>query len=70
MGYRIAAWVLSASGSTSNQPQDAWRLHSTLVIPDNQEVTALDCKSGMSHVYYTELHELRLNRSPCCWDVF
>lgn len=47
MGYRIAAWVLSASGSTSNQPQDAWRLHSTLVIPDNQEVTALDCKSGL-----------------------
>lgn len=40
MQTRIAAWCLSGV------QQDAWRLHSSLVLPPNHVVTALDSKSG------------------------
>lgn len=38
---RIAAWSLSGV------QQDAWRIHSTLVLPENHIVTALDNKAGL-----------------------
>ncbi|KAG6911550.1 hypothetical protein DXG01_011852 [Tephrocybe rancida] len=38
---RIAAWGLSGI------KQDTWLIHSTLVLPENQAVTTLDCKSGL-----------------------
>ncbi|KAJ6574959.1 WD repeat-containing protein [Mycena capillaripes] len=41
MQTRIAAWSLSGV------QQDAWRLHSSLVLPPNHTVTALDSKSGL-----------------------
>ncbi|KAJ7786153.1 RAVE protein 1 C terminal-domain-containing protein [Mycena metata] len=41
MQTRIAAWSLSGV------QQDAWRLHSSLVLPPNHSVTALDSKSGL-----------------------
>lgn len=37
---RIAAWSLSGV------QQDVWRIHSTLVLPENNIVTALDNKAG------------------------
>src|ERR1700761_628712 len=40
METRIAAWCLSGV------QQDAWRLHSSLILPSNHAVTALDSKSG------------------------
>ncbi|CCM05189.1 uncharacterized protein FIBRA_07398 [Fibroporia radiculosa] len=47
MGARVAAWILSSSGSGSNKAQSSWRLHSSLALPEDQEITALDCKSGL-----------------------
>ncbi|KAJ6509386.1 RAVE protein 1 C terminal-domain-containing protein, partial [Mycena vitilis] len=41
MQTRIAAWSLSGV------QRDAWRLHSSLVLPPNHTVTALDSKSGL-----------------------
>ncbi|KAJ7099614.1 RAVE protein 1 C terminal-domain-containing protein [Mycena crocata] len=41
MQTRIAAWCLSGV------QHDAWRLHSSLVLPPNHTVTALDSKSGL-----------------------
>ncbi|KAJ7706334.1 WD repeat-containing protein [Mycena rosella] len=41
MSTRIAAWSLSGV------QQDAWRLHSSLTLPPNHTVTALDSKSGL-----------------------
>lgn len=41
MGSRIAAWSMSGVQS------GVWRVHSTLILPEDQEVTALDCKSGL-----------------------
>ncbi|KAG6832276.1 hypothetical protein H0H92_003509 [Tricholoma furcatifolium] len=44
MGNRIAVWGLSGV------KQDTWIIHSTLVLPDGQTVTTLDCKSGLLSV--------------------
>ncbi|KAJ6604501.1 RAVE protein 1 C terminal-domain-containing protein [Mycena vulgaris] len=41
MQTRVAAWCLSGV------QQDAWRLHSSLALPPNHTVTALDSKSGL-----------------------
>ncbi|GBE78251.1 hypothetical protein SCP_0111340 [Sparassis crispa] len=41
MGSRVAAW------SHSGVHSDAWRLHSTLLLPEDDPVTAIDCKSGL-----------------------
>ncbi|KAJ7492768.1 RAVE protein 1 C terminal-domain-containing protein [Mycena latifolia] len=41
MQTRVAAWSLSGV------QQDAWRLHSSLTLPPNLTVTALDSKSGL-----------------------
>ncbi|KAF7339596.1 WD repeat protein [Mycena sanguinolenta] len=41
MQTRIAAWCLSGV------QQHAWRLHSSLTLPPNHTVTALDSKSGL-----------------------
>ncbi|TFK56949.1 hypothetical protein OE88DRAFT_1743465 [Heliocybe sulcata] len=41
MGSRIAAWSMSGAQS------GVWRVHSTLLLSEDQEVTALDCKSGL-----------------------
>ncbi|KAK7059134.1 regulator of (H+)-ATPase in vacuolar membrane [Paramarasmius palmivorus] len=41
MGNRIASWSLSGVQS------DTWRIHSSLVLPQGQLVTALDSKSGL-----------------------
>ncbi|TFY65144.1 hypothetical protein EVJ58_g2168 [Rhodofomes roseus] len=43
MASRVAVWSLSTAGGY--QVHDSWRLHSSLVLPQEQEVTALDCKS-------------------------
>ena len=40
MNTRVAAWALS--GVQDN----AWRVHSTLVLPEGHTVTALDNKAG------------------------
>jgi hypothetical protein len=40
--FRLAAWSLS------DVQKDAWRIHSTLVLPENQDVTSLDNKAGTS----------------------
>ncbi|KAF9229125.1 hypothetical protein BS17DRAFT_4921 [Gyrodon lividus] len=44
MNSRIAAWSLS--GVQSN----TWRIHSSLVLPDGDFVTTLDCRSGLLSV--------------------
>ncbi|KAF7320375.1 WD repeat protein [Mycena kentingensis (nom. inval.)] len=41
MQTRVAVWALSGV------EDDAWRLHSSLTLPPNHSVTALDCKSGL-----------------------
>ncbi|TFK36859.1 RAVE protein 1 C terminal-domain-containing protein [Crucibulum laeve] len=41
MNTRIVAWSLSGV------QQDAWRIHSTLVLADNQTITTLDNKAGL-----------------------
>lgn len=41
MGSRIACW--SPTGGRA----EIWRIHSTLVLPKDTTVTALDCKSGL-----------------------
>ncbi|XP_006454653.1 hypothetical protein AGABI2DRAFT_198048 [Agaricus bisporus var. bisporus H97] len=38
---RIVAWSLSGI------QQDTWRVHSTLLLPQNQSITTLDIKSGL-----------------------
>ena len=40
MGVRIVAWALS------DVEEGAWRVHSTLVLPEAHIVTALDNKAG------------------------
>ncbi|EJF67065.1 hypothetical protein DICSQDRAFT_151429 [Dichomitus squalens LYAD-421 SS1] len=41
LDHRVVAWSLSG-------PQnDYWRVHSSLKLPDDQQVTALDCISGL-----------------------
>ncbi|KAH7885922.1 RAVE protein 1 C terminal-domain-containing protein [Phlebopus sp. FC_14] len=44
MNTCIAAWSLSGAHS------DAWRVHSSLVLPGADFVTALDCRSGLLSV--------------------
>ncbi|KIJ68609.1 hypothetical protein HYDPIDRAFT_24869 [Hydnomerulius pinastri MD-312] len=41
MNTRVAAWSLSGVQS------DIWRIHSSLVLPDGDFITALDCRSGL-----------------------
>ncbi|KAF8167749.1 RAVE protein 1 C terminal-domain-containing protein [Crassisporium funariophilum] len=41
MKTRIAAWSLSGF------QQDTWRIHSTLVLPENHDITTLDNKAGL-----------------------
>lgn len=41
MGSRVATWAMSGVQS------DAWRVHSSLHLPDDSPITALDCKSGI-----------------------
>ncbi|KAI0963718.1 hypothetical protein AcW1_000718 [Taiwanofungus camphoratus] len=41
MGARVAAWSLSGVRT------DSWHLHSSLLLPEDQQVTALDCESGL-----------------------
>ncbi|OBZ78886.1 hypothetical protein A0H81_00987 [Grifola frondosa] len=41
MGHRVAAWNLSSAQN------DSWRIHSSLLLPEDQHVTALGCKSGL-----------------------
>ncbi|PCH33750.1 hypothetical protein WOLCODRAFT_129949 [Wolfiporia cocos MD-104 SS10] len=43
MSSRVAVWTLSGTQSS----QASWRLHSTLVLPPGQDITAIDCKSGL-----------------------
>lgn len=45
MGSRIACW------SPSGGKAEVWRIHSTLVLPKDATVTALDCKSGNSILF-------------------
>jgi hypothetical protein len=40
MGSRIASWSLSGVQS------DTWRVYSSLLLPDGQHITTIDCKSG------------------------
>jgi hypothetical protein len=40
MNTRIAVWSLSGTQS------DTWRIHSSLVLPENHTVTTLDCNAG------------------------
>ncbi|KAI0316614.1 WD repeat-containing protein [Amylostereum chailletii] len=41
MGCRVAAWSLSGIKT------DIWRVHSSLVLPDDAQVTSMDCRSGL-----------------------
>ncbi|KAL4242218.1 hypothetical protein ABKN59_001911 [Abortiporus biennis] len=41
MGSRVATWAMSGVKS------DTWRVHSSLNLPKNRQVTAIDCKSGL-----------------------
>ncbi|KAI0082261.1 hypothetical protein K474DRAFT_1742410 [Panus rudis PR-1116 ss-1] len=41
MGSRLATWAMSGVQS------DTWRVHSSLVLPEAQKITAVDCKSGL-----------------------
>ncbi|KAG5715648.1 Regulator of V-ATPase in vacuolar membrane protein 1 [Termitomyces sp. T112] len=41
MNNRIAAWSLSGA------KKGTWLIHSTLILPESQIITALDCKSGL-----------------------
>lgn len=40
MGSRIASWSLSGVQG------DTWRVYSSLLLPDGQPITTIDCKSG------------------------
>ncbi|KAI0041796.1 WD repeat-containing protein [Auriscalpium vulgare] len=40
-GSRVAAWSLSGVQSST------WRVHSSLILPERQIVTALNCRSGL-----------------------
>ncbi|CAL1695568.1 unnamed protein product [Somion occarium] len=41
MGSRLATWALSGV------QHDTWRVHSSLALPDDQKISAIDCKSGL-----------------------
>ncbi|KAH9897985.1 WD repeat-containing protein [Cubamyces lactineus] len=41
LGHRVVAWSLSGPHC------DYWRVHSSLVLPEDQHVTALNCVSGL-----------------------
>jgi hypothetical protein len=45
MGTRIVCWSLSGGRA------GVWRIHSTLVLPKDAPVTALDCMSGNSILF-------------------
>ncbi|KZT72790.1 hypothetical protein DAEQUDRAFT_704451 [Daedalea quercina L-15889] len=45
MASRVAVWSLSTAGGY--QVHDSWRLHSSTILPQDQEISALDCKSGL-----------------------
>jgi hypothetical protein len=45
MGPRIACWSLAGGRA------GVWRIHSTLVLPKDTTVTALDCMSGNSTLF-------------------
>lgn len=65
MGPRIACWSL-AGGRTG-----VWRIHSTLVLPKDTTVTALDCMSGNSTLFTVITISLcgGLNaRVTCYWN--
>ncbi len=40
LGHRVVAWSLSGTRN------DYWRVHSSLLLPEDQHVTALNCVSG------------------------
>ncbi|KAA1467902.1 hypothetical protein DENSPDRAFT_906985 [Dentipellis sp. KUC8613] len=40
-GTRVAVWALSGV------QQGIWRVHSSLVLPDGEDISALDCQSGL-----------------------
>ncbi|KAI0361166.1 WD repeat-containing protein [Trametes cingulata] len=41
LGHRVVVWSLSG------KQYDYWRVHSSLLLPDDQHVTALSCMSGL-----------------------
>ncbi|KAI0652289.1 WD repeat-containing protein [Trametes meyenii] len=41
LGHRVVAWSLSGIQN------DYWRVHSSLLLPEEQQVTALNCMSGL-----------------------
>ncbi|EIW64094.1 WD repeat-containing protein [Trametes versicolor FP-101664 SS1] len=41
LGHRVVAWSLSGTRN------DYWRVHSSLLLPEDQQVTALNCVSGL-----------------------
>jgi hypothetical protein len=61
---RIAAWSLSGVH------RDTWRVHSSLVLPDDHCVTTLDCKSGDLGAPYSIVDSSPdlLFRTARCWQ--
>lgn len=62
MGSRIAAWSLSGVQN------DAWRIHSSLALPVDQVVTALDNKSGAVYSCLFGSHADSVPRLTGGWD--
>ena len=65
MGTRIVCWSLSGGRA------GVWRIHSTLVLPKDAPVTALDCMSGNSILFTAIVIPLRgdlITRVACDWD--
>jgi hypothetical protein len=56
-GPRLAVWSLSGVSART------WLVHSSLVLPDDKRITAVDCSSG-AFVSLVLLPSLTLCRSP------
>ena len=52
MNTRVAVWSLSGTQS------DTWRIHSSLVLPEDHAVTTLDCNAGKVLALYSDAQYL------------
>lgn len=64
MGSRIASWSLSGVQN------DTWRVYSSLLLPEGQPITTIDCKSGELHAQVCGGAILTHSRIIGGWNAF
>jgi hypothetical protein len=62
MSTHVAAWSLSGV------QDDTWRIHSSLLLPEDYRVTTLDIKYGKYGSNVGEIHLTSSYRTPSRWN--